>query len=70
MNGLSTANQVSEMADRLSEIADRALEVTLAGVKAGKISQKQAQEAISHIQQLSLLASGLRTQAVKSSWLG
>ena len=66
MNGLSTANQVSEMADRLSEIADRALEVTLAGVKAGKISQKQAQEAISHIQQLSLLASGLRTQAVKS----
>lgn len=66
MNGLSNENQVVEIADRLSEIADRALEATIAGIKAGKLSEEQAQEAISHIQQLSLLSSGLLTQAVKS----
>ncbi|MDP1963046.1 MAG: hypothetical protein Q8K93_12680 [Reyranella sp.] len=66
MNGLSNENQVIEIADRLSEIADQAMDATLAGVKAGKLSEKQAQEAISHIQQLSLLSSGLLTQAVKS----
>ncbi len=66
MNGLSNENQVIEIADRLSEIADKAMDATIAGIKAGKLSEKQAQEAISHIQQLSLLSSGLLTQAVKS----
>lgn len=66
MNGLSNENQVIEIADLLSAIADRAMATTLAGIKAGKISQKQAQEAISHIHQLSLLSGGLLTQAVKS----
>jgi len=66
MNGLSNKNQVIEIAKRLSTIADRALEATLAGIKAGKVSEKQAEEAISHIQQLGLLSSGLLTQAVTS----
>ncbi len=66
MNGLSNKNQVIEIADLLSSIADRAMAATLAGIKAGKVSEKQAQEAISHIQQLSLLSDGLLTQAVKS----
>jgi hypothetical protein len=66
MNGLSTADEVSEIADRLSAIAEQALQATIAGIKAGKISETRAQEAISHIQQLSLVASGLRTHAVKS----
>ena len=66
MDGLNTADKVSEIADRLSEIAEQALQSTLARVKAGKLSETQAQEAISHVQQLSLLASGLRTHAVKS----
>lgn len=66
MNGLSNKNQVIEIADLLSSIADRAMAATLAGIKAGKISEKQAQEAISHIQQLSLLSDGLLTQAVTS----
>jgi len=66
MNGLSNKNQVIEIAKRLSMIADRALEATLAGIKAGKVSEKQAEEAISHIQQLGLLSSGLLTQAVTS----
>lgn len=66
MNGLSNKNQVIEIADLLSSVADRAMAATLAGIKAGKISEKQAQEAISHIQQLSLLSGGLLTQAVKS----
>ena len=64
MDGLNTADKVSEIADRLSEIAEQALQSTLARVKAGKLSEAQAQEAISHVQQLSLLASGLRTHAV------
>lgn len=66
MNGLSNKNQVIEIADLLSSIADRALEATIAGIKAGKISDKQVQEAISHIQQLGILSSGLLTQAVTS----
>jgi hypothetical protein len=66
MNGLSNKNQVIEIADLLSSIADRAMAASLAGIKAGKISEKQAQEAISHIQQLSLLSDGLLTQAVTS----
>jgi len=66
MNGLSNENQVIEIADRLSTIADRAMDAALAGIKAGKLSEKQALEAISHIQQLSLLSSGLLTLAVES----
>lgn len=66
MNGLSNKYQVIEIADLLSSIADRALEATIAGIKAGKISEKQVQEAISHIQQLGILSSGLLTQAVTS----
>lgn len=66
MNGLSNKNQVIEIADLLSSIADRALEATIAGIKAGKISDEQVQEAISHIQQLGILSSGLLTQAVTS----
>jgi hypothetical protein len=66
MNALSNEDQVIEIADLLSSIADQAMEATLTGIKAGRITEKRAQEAISHIQQLSLLSGGLLTQAVTS----
>lgn len=66
MNGLASTNDVAEIAERVTEFAEQALKAAVAGIKAGKISEEEAQEVLALIQRIDRLAGDLNTFAVKS----
>lgn len=66
MGALSSKTDVEAIADGLSRLAEQALKSTVAGIKAGRINESQAQEALALIQRIDHAASDLNTYAVKS----